>query len=49
MDVDLHVQLNFDNVMVMVDDQYLRDNRLALLEKILSPFKKFLDFSRILE
>lgn len=39
----------FDKVMVMADDIPLRDNRLALLEKILNPFKNLLDFSRISE
>ncbi len=39
----------FDEVMVMVDDIRVRDNRLALLDGILAPFKKLLDFSRIAE
>jgi glycyl-tRNA synthetase beta chain len=32
---------------VMADDVKIRDNRLALLEEILSPFKQLLDFSKI--
>ncbi|MCU0822363.1 MAG: glycine--tRNA ligase subunit beta [Spirochaetes bacterium] len=39
----------FEKVMVMVDDAAIRDNRLALLEKILLPFKNLLDFSKISE
>jgi len=39
----------FDNVMVMVEDVSIRDNRLALLERILHSFKNLLDFSKILE
>ncbi len=39
----------FDNVMVMVNDIPVRDNRLALLDKILLPFKNLLDFSKISE
>jgi glycyl-tRNA synthetase beta chain len=39
----------FDKVMVMVDDNSIRDNRLALLDKILFPFKNLLDFSKISE
>jgi glycyl-tRNA synthetase beta chain len=37
----------FDNVMVMCDKIDIRDNRLALLGDILSPFKNLLDFSKI--
>jgi glycyl-tRNA synthetase beta chain len=37
----------FDTVMVMADDRAVRDNRLALLEGILRPFKTLLDFSKI--
>lgn len=37
----------FDNVMVMADEIPIRDNRLALIENILNPFKNLLDFSRI--
>lgn len=39
----------FDDVMVMTDDRGLRDNRLSLLENILTPFKNLLDFSKIAE
>ena len=39
----------FDKVMVMAEDKALRDNRLALLEGILQPFKNLLDFSKISE
>ncbi|MCX7680109.1 MAG: glycine--tRNA ligase subunit beta [Spirochaetes bacterium] len=39
----------FDKVMVMADDIKLRDNRLALLENILHPFKNLMDFSKISE
>ena len=37
----------FDTVMVMADDIAIRDNRLALLEEILSPFRELIDFSKI--
>jgi glycyl-tRNA synthetase beta chain len=37
----------FDKVMVMSEQIDLRDNRLALLYNILTPFKKLLDFSKI--
>ncbi len=39
----------FDTVMVMAEDVKIRDNRLALLELILVPFKRLLDFSKISE
>ncbi|HPB83951.1 MAG TPA: glycine--tRNA ligase subunit beta, partial [Spirochaetota bacterium] len=39
----------FDEVMVMADDVKVRDNRLALLESILAPFRNLLDFSLISE
>ncbi|HNR88687.1 MAG TPA: glycine--tRNA ligase subunit beta [Spirochaetota bacterium] len=39
----------FDGVMVMADDPAVRDNRLALLEGILTPYRNFLDFSKIAE
>ncbi len=39
----------FDKVMVMADDLNVRDNRLALLERILAPFKNLMDFSKISE
>jgi len=37
----------FDDVMVMTDDTGIRDNRLALLESILDPFRGLLDFTKI--
>jgi glycyl-tRNA synthetase beta chain len=39
----------FDAVMVMVEDVKMRDNRIALLEIILAPFKNLMDFSKISE
>jgi glycyl-tRNA synthetase beta chain len=39
----------FDDVMVMTDDTGIRDNRLALLETILDPFRGLLDFTKISE
>jgi glycyl-tRNA synthetase beta chain len=37
----------FNNVMVMAEQIDLRDNRLALLNDIIEPFKNLLDFSKI--
>ena len=37
----------FDNVMVMVDDEKLRANRLALLQTLLKEFSTIADFSEI--
>jgi glycyl-tRNA synthetase beta chain len=37
----------FDKVMVMVDDQKLRSNRLSLLQKMLKDFSTIADFSEI--
>jgi len=37
----------FDEVMVMVDDSAVRNNRLALLDKLLQSFRRVADFSRI--
>ena len=37
----------FDEVMVMCDDEALRDNRLALLNELLQSFARVADFSRI--
>jgi glycyl-tRNA synthetase beta chain len=37
----------FDKVMVMVEDSRLRDNRLALLQKLLKEFSTIADFSEI--
>ena len=37
----------FDKVMVMVDDEQLRANRLALLQTLLKEFSTIADFSEI--
>ena len=37
----------FDDVMVMVDDQAIKNNRLALLSRLLNCFRQVADFSRI--
>ena len=37
----------FDEVMVMVDDVKLKNNRLALLHQLLQSFRRVADFSRI--
>ena len=37
----------FDQVMVMVEEPALRDNRLALLDQLLQSFRRVADFSRI--
>ncbi len=37
----------FDKVMVMVDDEKIRANRLALLQRLLSEFSTIADFSEI--
>jgi len=37
----------FDKVMVMVEDEKLRSNRLALLQKLLGDFSTIADFSEI--
>ena len=37
----------FDQVMVMVDDELIRNNRLALLAQMLGCFRRVADFSRI--
>jgi len=37
----------FDEVMVMVDEDELRDNRLALLDQLLQSFRRVADLSRI--
>ncbi len=37
----------FDDVMVMVDDAALKNNRLALLTQLLQSFRRVADFSRI--
>ncbi len=41
------VDLFFDEVMVMVEDDALRNNRLALLDQLLQSFRIVADFSRI--
>ena len=41
------VDLFFDEVMVMVDDVAVRNNRLALLDQLLQSFRLVADFSRI--
>ena len=42
-----HVDRFFDKVMVMVDDQRIRANRLALLQTLLKEFSTIADFSEI--
>jgi len=42
-----HVDLFFDKVMVMVDDAAVRQNRLALISKVLVGFSSIADFSEI--
>ena len=42
-----NVDTFFDEVMVMVDDQAVRENRLALLQGIAADFKKIADFSKL--
>lgn len=37
----------FDTVKILADDPQLRDNRIALLQKVFSPFQELLDFSKI--
>jgi len=37
----------FDDVMVMVDDPALQNNRLALLDELLQSFRRVADLSRI--
>jgi glycyl-tRNA synthetase beta chain len=37
----------FDDVMVMVDDESIKNNRLALLEQLLLCIRQVADFSRI--
>jgi len=37
----------FDNVMVMVDDEKIKNNRIALLAEVAAVFGQFADFSRI--
>ena len=42
-----HVDLFFDKVMVMVDDPAVRQNRLALIARVLDGFSSIADFSEI--
>jgi len=42
-----HVDRFFDKVMVMVDDEHIRANRLALLQTLLREFSTIADFSEI--
>ena len=42
------IDLFFDKVMVMVDDERVRSNRLALLQALLNEFSTIADFSEIL-
>ncbi len=42
-----HVDLFFDKVMVMVEDEAVRRNRLALIAMVLSSFSSIADFSEI--
>ncbi len=39
----------FDTVKILADDPELRDNRIALLQKVFAPFQELLDFSKIQE
>jgi glycyl-tRNA synthetase len=39
----------FDTVKILADDPKQRDNRIALLQKVFSPFQELLDFSKIQE
>ena len=41
------VDIFFDDVMVMVDDEALRDNRLALLNQLRNLFLQVADLSRL--
>ena len=41
------MDLFFDKVMVMVDDERIRANRLALLQSLLKDFSTIADFSEI--
>ena len=42
-----HIDLFFDKVMVMVDDEAVRSNRLALIAKVKTSFSSIADFSEI--
>ena len=43
------IDLFFDKVMVMVEDESVRANRLALLQRLLKEFSTIADFSEITE
>ena len=42
-----HLDLFFENVMVMVDDESLKRQRLAVLSKLVRAFKRVADLSEI--
>ncbi len=42
-----HVDLFFDKVMVMVEDNAMRDNRLELISSVLQAFSRIADFSEL--
>ena len=46
---DLHAPLNnfFDNVMVNVNDNQIKINRLSILKKVIDTLKIYADFSKI--
>ena len=46
-DLKQPVDIFFDDVMVMVDDSRLRDNRIALLNQLHSLFLEVADISRL--
>ncbi len=46
-ELKVNVDTFFDEVMVMVDDQTIRENRLALLQGIAADFKKIADFAKL--
>lgn len=46
-EIRLHVDKFFDDVMVMVDDEVLKNNRLSLLKEVSKLFIRFADFSKI--
>jgi len=43
-----HIDLYFDEVMVMVDDDALRRNRISLLREVFGLFSRIADFSKII-
>ncbi len=46
-ELKISVDTFFDEVMVMVDEQDIRENRLALLQGIAADFKKIADFAKL--